>query len=122
MAGLTIVPLPAEVTSISWMPICIESKVVFNWSIPIPNCHALLYSITSSNCGSCPTTSTDTNVTCTDVPMNGSVCRLHVQAVFCEGVNANTPDSVPWQLVINPQCESKFQTVYSLMINLWLQV
>ena len=91
---------------------CHESRIVFSWSPTFVNCSILHYSIISSNCGSCPTTSTDTNITCTHVPMNGSVCRLYVQAIIClseicKGVNVIIPDPVPWQLSISPMCQSK---------------
>ena len=102
MAGLTTAPTQTDALDISWMTMCYESKVVFSWTPLVTNC--FYYSITSSNCGSCPTTSTDTNITCTDVPMNSGVCRLYVQAVICGGMNITTPDPVPWQLNIDPQC------------------
>ena len=42
-----------------------------------------MYNILASNCGSCPTTTNHTNVTCTDIPTNGSTCTLAVQTVVC---------------------------------------
>ena len=42
-----------------------------------------LYNILASNCGSCPTTTNHTTVTCTDMPTNGSSCTLAVQTVVC---------------------------------------
>ena len=109
MAGLTIAPTQIDALNISWTAKCYESNIVFRWTPFNTNCTILYYSITSSKCGSCPTTSTDTNITCTDVPMDGSVCRLYVQAVICEGIIS---DPVPWQLLINSKCASKFQTMY----------
>ena len=97
MAGLSFAPLPV----ISCVAFCNESKVVFNWSNFVTNCFNLHYSILSSNCGNCPTTSDTNMITCTDVPMNGSVCRLHVQALFCERVNVSTTEPMPWQLIRN---------------------
>ena len=42
-----------------------------------------MHNILESNCGSCPTTTNYTTVTCTDVPTNGSTCTLAVQTVVC---------------------------------------
>ena len=44
-----------------------------------------MYNILASNCGSCPTTTNHTNVTCTDIPTNynDSTCTLAVETVVC---------------------------------------
>ena len=44
------------------------------------DCPAIHYNINASNCGSCPTTTNHTTVTCTDVPTNG-MCTFAVQTV-----------------------------------------
>ena len=112
---IIVVPLLDEAMNVSSM--CNGSHIVFSWSPPILNyCRVLHYSITSSGCGNCPTTSTYTNITCAEVPMDSSVCRLYVLAVICltmseicRGVNVTIPDPVPWQLSISPitMCQSE---------------
>ena len=42
-----------------------------------------MYNIHASNCGSCPPATNHTNVTCTDIPTNGSTCTLAVETVVC---------------------------------------
>ena len=59
----------------TWSPVAPDYEYsVFNYT----------YNILASNCGSCPTTTNYTTVTCTDVPTNGSTCTFAVQAVVCE--------------------------------------
>lgn len=50
---------------------------------------AILYNISSSNCGSCPTTTTDTNVNCTNVPTAGE-CMFVLQTLVCGRSIGNT--------------------------------
>ena len=69
-------------------------ELVFKWSPVATVCRALHYNILSSNCGSCPTTTTNTTVTCTDVPTDGSVCTFAVQTVVCGNITGNVSDSV----------------------------
>ena len=72
------------------------SKVfTFSWSPVAPECPAAIhYNILASNCGSCPTTTNHTTVTCTDVPINGSMCLFAIQAVVCENITGNTSDPI----------------------------
>jgi hypothetical protein len=73
-------------------PSCISSATTlsqfytirtFTWSAPSSGCPNVRYNILASNCGSCPTTTNHTNVTCTDIPMDGSTCTLTLQTVVC---------------------------------------
>ena len=66
----------------------------FTWSPVGPDCPAIHYNILASNCGSCPTTTTHTNVTCTDVPINGSMCTFAVQSVVCGNIPGNSSDLI----------------------------
>ena len=68
--------------------------LTFDWSPVAPDCHTLHYNILSSNCGSCSTTTTNTTVTCTDVPTDGSMCTFAVQTVVCGNIVGNFSDSV----------------------------
>ena len=60
--------------------------LTFKWSPATSDCSSNNYTILSSNCGSCPTTTTNTTVTCTDVYSDGGVCTFAVQTtnmIFC---------------------------------------
>ena len=69
-------------------------KLTFSWSPVAPACHAIHYNILASNCGSCPTTTNHTNVTCTEVPTNDSTCTFAVQTVICGNIAGNVSDSI----------------------------
>ena len=72
----------------------IGSKMLtFIWSPVAPECPAIRYNIVASNCGSCPTTTNHTTVTCTDVPSD-STCNFTVQTVFCGNTTSTSSDSV----------------------------
>ncbi|MCG8621319.1 MAG: hypothetical protein MJE68_04850, partial [Proteobacteria bacterium] len=47
-----------------------------------------------SNCGSCPTTTNHTNVTCTDRPTDGSVCAFAIQPVVCSKITGELSHQV----------------------------
>ena len=51
-------------------------QFIFSWSPVSSDCSTVHYSINASNCGSCPTTTNHTNVTCIDVPTSGGVCNF----------------------------------------------
>ena len=74
------------------------------WNNVDPDCPALLYNILSSNCGSCPTTTTNTTVTCTDVPTDGSVCTFAVQSGVCGRIVGEISDRVEIKL----KCECPY--------------
>ena len=60
---------------------------MFSWSPVAPDCPAIHYNILASNCGSCPTTTSHTNVTCTDVPIEqNSFCTFALQTVVCGNI------------------------------------
>ena len=69
-------------------------KLTFSWSPVAPDCPAIHYNILASNCGSCPTTTNHTNVTCTDVPTNDSICTFAVQTVVCGNIAGNISDPI----------------------------
>ena len=74
-------------------------QLIFNWSpaatLDCPDVH---YNILSSNCGSCPTTTTHTTVTCTDVPTDSGMCMIAVQTVVCGNI---TDEGWSYPLEIN---------------------
>ena len=71
-----------------------SKALTFSWSPVTSDCPSLHYNILSSNCGSCPATTTHTTVTCTDVPTDGSVCTFAVQTVICGNIVGDSSDSV----------------------------
>ena len=68
-------------------------KLTFSWSPVAPDCPAIHY-VLALNCGSCPTTTNHTNVTCTDVPINYSICTFAVQTVVCGNITSNISDPI----------------------------
>ena len=59
-------------------------RLTFSWSPVAPNCPAIHYNILASSCGSCPTTTNHTTVTCTDVPIEQkTLCTFTLQTVVC---------------------------------------
>ena len=65
-------------------------RLTFSWSPVAPDCPAIHYNIlASSNCSSCPTTTSDNNVTCTDIPPDYSECIFAVQTVVCGNITSN---------------------------------
>ena len=69
-------------------------ELTFAWSSVTPDCPAIHYNILASNCGSCPTTTNHTNVTCTDVSTNTSVCTFAIQTVICGDITGNFSDPI----------------------------
>ena len=69
-------------------------ELTFAWSSVAPNCPAIHYNILASNCGSCPTTTNHTTVTCTDIPAIDSVCTFALQTPVCGNITDNESDPV----------------------------
>ena len=69
-------------------------EIAFSWSPVAPDCPAIHYNILASNCGSCPNTTNHTNVTCTDVPTDGSVCIFGIRTVVCGNITSTTSDPI----------------------------
>ena len=73
----------------------ISRTLTFSWSAVSTDCAAMIhYNIPASNCGSCPTTTNHTNVTCTNVPSNGSVCMFAVRTVACGNITGQISDLI----------------------------
>ena len=71
---------------ISYQQLDKHYTIAFEWNTHPPNCRPT-YNIAASNCGSCPTTTNHTTVTCTDVPIiDGGMCMFAVQTVVCGGI------------------------------------
>ena len=70
----------------------VSRKLIFSWST---DCGAELhYNILASNCGSCPTTTNHTNVTCTSAETNGSLCTFAVQTVACGNITGQLSNTI----------------------------
>ena len=76
----------------------VTRQLTFNWSRSSvsPDCpgNSIHYNILASNCGSCPTTTNHTTITCTDVPINGTTCSFAVQTVVCGNVTGNSTNPI----------------------------
>ena len=76
----------------------LQRILTFNWSIDSPvflvrDCSlrsVIDYNILASNCGSCPTTTNHTTVTCTDVPTDDWIYEFQVQTLFCGMITINS--------------------------------
>ena len=69
-------------------------QLIFSWSPVAPDCPAIHYNILASNCGSCPTTTNHTTVTCTNIPPDYSGCIFAVQTVVCGNITSNIINSI----------------------------
>ena len=91
-------------------------EVTFKWSkSPVQlvlDCPSLHYNITSSNCGSCPTTTTNTTVTCTDIPTetDASMCTFSIESIVCgKVVNLfNDTIHIPMNMTDTSSCDYGF--------------
>ena len=86
-------------------------QLKFSWSPVAPDCPAIHYNILASNCGSCPTTTNHTNVTCTNIPSNSSSkCTFAVQTVACGNITGNT--SEPLNIVFYKQTRTSIDSLH----------
>ena len=86
-------PLPPE--NVIWTTNYLPSNMItFTWNTNSPDCPAIHYNILASNCGSCPTTTNYTTVTCTDVPTDGSMCTFAVQTVVCGNITGESSQAL----------------------------
>ena len=90
-------------------------QVTFNWSPVAPDC-PVHYTILSSNCGSCPTTTTNTTVTCTDLPSDGGVCTFAVQTVPCGLISGEWTDNITLYLIPYEYGMHALHTITSMII------
>ena len=73
-------------------------QIAFTWSPVAPNCHTIHYNILASNCGNCPTNTTETTVTCTDVPTDRSMCSFGVQTVIRGNITGNVSEHLEFNV------------------------
>jgi hypothetical protein len=79
------------------------NQLTFQWNSVAPECSTVHYNILASNCGSCPTTTHHTNVTCTDVPINGGICTFAVSIVVCENDMINQTGIITLSHTMRPK-------------------
>ena len=79
--------------SVHYQMIFSSHRISFKWNESSANSTTTYYKILSSNCGSCPTTTTNTTVTCTDVPSDGGMCTFAVQTVFCGNIIGSSSET-----------------------------
>ena len=91
MLFIHIDPLPPPNTLFISKADFISRQITFRWSQAVIECTDLdvRYNILASNCGSCPTTTNHTSVTCTDMPINGGMCTFALQTVICGYITGN---------------------------------
>ena len=87
----------------------VSRQLTFSWSPVDPDCPAIHYNILALNCGSCPTTTNHTNVTCTDIPTDGSKCAFAIRTVVCENITGKFSEAMNAILAVDvyPNCEGK---------------
>ena len=81
----------------------LSRQITFNWNQVITSCSNLksYYNILALNCGSCPTTTNHTNVTCTNVPTDGhNMCIFSIQTVTCESIVGNLSNNTMIQVML----------------------
>ena len=89
---LTAVPFPpSDAISIALGDFGLN-EITFSWNPVAPNCPAVHYDILASSCGSCPTTTNHSKVTCTDIPTDGSMCLFAI-TVICGDITGNVSDA-----------------------------
>ena len=89
-------------------------ELTFSWSPVAPDCPAIHYNILASNCGSCPSTTNTTTVTCTHVPTIGSTsCNFAIQTVVCGNITGNISDPV----TVNTGISTDITEVYIVSIS-----
>ena len=91
----------------------VSKKLTFSWSMASSDCPAIHYNILASNCGSCPTTTNHTNVTCTDVPTNDSIiCIFAIQTIHGNTVgNVSDPIRVNKDILFHTEYLSTHKSV-----------
>ena len=60
-----------------------SNQLVFAWDEAITQCSPAQYIITAINCGVCPNTTIDTNITCVQYMYTNRTCLFAVQTEIC---------------------------------------
>ena len=91
---------PPEKLTLSIVDVGLK-QLTFSWSPVSPGCSAIYYNIQASNCGICPNTTNYTNVTCTNVLVNGSgsLCSFAVRTVVCQNITGNESEPLFFNVI-----------------------
>ena len=79
---------------------------IWNDSVNLQQTHSfsdtdsIVYNIISSNCGTCPNSTSSLSATCVDFIADGSVCSFALQAVVCAVGSRFSPISDPVKIQI----------------------
>ena len=115
---LGIIPsLPENIGWITSYNYLQPDMIVFMWSthsLGLLDCHVTtsFNIVASRECGSCPTTTNHTTVTCTDVPSNGGMCMFAVQAVVCGSMIGESSNPVLVDTTVTTNKNSKENIMY----------
>jgi hypothetical protein len=66
------------------------TELTFNWIPPSELCPFLTYNIEAENCGMCPNSTAQSNVTCTNFTLS-TMCTLKVYSVVCGNFISTNP-------------------------------
>lgn len=73
------------------------NQLTFAWDPVVSSCPATKYNIRATNCGTCPSSTPTTNVTCSNPqpqPNAGVTCTFSVRTETCEGVISDQSEIV----------------------------
>ena len=114
--------IPSQPENISWITTYnyLQPDIIFfMWSTHSPrlDCHNILTSFNiiasiARECGSCPSTSNHTAVTCTDVPTNGGMCTFAVQSMLCGSMIGGPSRPVSFDTVTSNKNSKKIIVYY----------
>ena len=69
------------------------TELTFNWIPPSELCPFLTYNIEAENCGICPNSIAQPNVTCTNFTLS-AMCTLKVYSVVCGNLISTNPNVI----------------------------
>ena len=69
----------------------ITNGLTFSWENVALNCLSLSYGIDASGCGTCPSTTNSTSVTCFGIQLGGTAqtCNISVRAITCGNITGD---------------------------------
>ena len=72
-------------------------RLTLKWNPVAPDCTAIHY-ITEFDCGSCPNSTADTEVVCTDIVIHESQCTFKVRTQVCDSISGNIATMIHFNL------------------------
>ena len=60
-----------------------STHISFTWRPVSIHCESFYYALNTSNCGLCPVTSNNSEITCSGLILDGRICHVLVQTVVC---------------------------------------